>query len=578
MSEPGSPDAGDNDAPLPSWLAAYAQDEIYEWAVLAWRRAAAVKGAWFDERLAEGVVREWPEWARLTTDRFAGMPFVLLPWQELIVRLLVGWMTPSELLDPITHKTTIAYGRLFRRLLLWIPRKNGKTEFLAALGLMFMAMDALPKCEGYVFARDEDQARVTLERMKSIAANSPSLKNETIQHRSGIYFRQLLGGFVLLTGAAEGKHGKMPSVIVGDEIHEWRSLSIANTLRQGTGTRLEPIELYGSTTGRKSNLIGYGVWEETLGILKGHIHDPNTLPVVFAAPPDAAFTDEQAWRLANPTLGLSPTIDYLRREAHLAANNPRKEAEFRCYHMNQWVDEFTRWLDIRKWDACAPDKTAWKRFPAELRGKRAFGAFDVSSTRDVTALTWLFPPQDGVDRWRLIARFWVPEATLEERVRDDRVPYDRWVEMGALETTPGDYVDQNYVLRAILEGQSEFDVERGGFDPWNARKLIADLHEQGVDPDLWMEMRQGILTLGEPSKHFERLVYSGQLDHGGHPILRWMAGNVVVRFDENLNFAPAKKRSREKIDGIVSTVMAVGLACVGEEQVISTGSDALVVL
>lgn len=563
-------------APLPDWLARFETDESYGWAITAWRRCEACPGAWFDHRLAQGVVEEWPSWARLTTDRFAGVPFVLLPWQELIVRLLVGWMIPSELLDPLTHATTTVHGRLFRRLLLWIPRKNGKTEFMAALGLLFMSMDAIQKCEGYVFARDEEQARTTLDRMKAIAANSPALASETIGQRSGLYFKTLAGGFVLLTGAEDGKHGKMPSVIVGDEIHEWRSLAIANTLRQGTGTRLEPIEIYGSTTGRKSNLVGYGVWEESLAILAGQIDDPTTLVVIFAAPADADFRDEAAWKAANPSLGLSPTLPYLRREAKLAGDNPRKEAEFRCYHMNQWVDEFTRWLNLKVWDRCAPDPSAWRRYPQELRGQPCFGAFDVSSTRDLTALTWLFPPRGEDLRWRLVSRFWVPADVVTERSKVDRVPYDRWIDEGALETTPGNYVDQNYVKRAILEGMAEYDVQRGAFDPWNARKLIADLQEEGVDPDLWVEMRQGIQSLGEPSKHFERLVCSGQLDHGGHPIMKWMAGSVVVRFDENLNFAPAKRRSAEKIDGIVSAVMATGIAHASEDQMLMTDASAIV--
>ena len=111
----------------------------------------------------------------------------------------------------------------------------------------------------------------------------------------------------------------------------------------------------------------------------------------------------------------------------------------------------------------------------------------------------------------------------------------------------------------------DFEVQAIAVDPWNARKLMADLQKDGVDPDLMFEVRQGVQSMGEPSKRFETMVFGGQLDHGGQPVLRWMAGNVTIRFDENLNFMPAKKRSAEKIDGIVAAVMAIG-ATMGEEE------------
>lgn len=564
--------------PRPDWLTSVADDEIYGWAANAWRTAAKVKGSWFDYKLADAIVAEWPTWARLTSDRFAGVPFVLLPWQEIIVRLLVGWQVPVETLDPLMHKPAILHVRLFRRLLLWVPRKNGKTEFLAALGLLFFVMDGLVDGEGYVFARDEEQARLPFKKMKLMASMAPGLQNDLIAYGRSIYSKSLRAAINLLSGSDEGKHGKGPSVIVGDEMHEWRSLEVMNTLRQGTAGRLQPMELYGSTTGRKTNKPGMEMWTESVAILEGRIFDPTTLVVIFAAAADADYRDEAAWRKANPSLGLSPTLNYLRLEAAKCADNPRAEAAFRCYHLNQWIAGEVRWIPIRKWDACCDDPEAWKTYPERLRGRQCYGAIDVSSTQDITCLKWAFPPTDDDPKWRVIARYWVPEDSVDRRVKNDQVEYDRWVAMTppALETTPGDYVDQNYVYEAVLEGMAEYDVQGIGFDPWNARKLIGDLQTKaGVDPDILVEMRQGIQTLGEPSKQFERLVFAGEFDHGGHPVSRWMAGNVVVRFDENLNYAPAKKRSAEKIDGIVADVMAVGLANQGVEGMLTIGSDAV---
>lgn len=546
--------------PLPAWLQAVAGDEEYEWAVKAWRRAAAAPDAWFDHAKADKVVAMWPRVFRLTDDRFAGKPFRLNRWQEIIVRLLVGWKIPVEVTDPDTGAPIELHVRLFRRLMLWVPRKNGKSEFLAALALLFWALEGVVGGQGYVFARDEDQAQLPFNKMKAMVAYNEALAGDIQTHKRSLYLKPRAAGFHLLTGAEEGKHGKGPIVILGDEMHEWKSRKIENDLRQGTGTRLQPIELYASTAGLKTNLVGVELWDESVSILDGRIEDPTTLVAIFAASADDEWGDETTWAKANPSLGLSPTLPFLRREAALAVGNPRKEATFRCYHLNQWVESTARWLPMKKWDACASDRTAWRRFAEELKGRPCFGGFDVSSTRDITALTWLFPPDGSAEGWRLLARFWVPEETLAERVKQDRQPYDKWLRDGALETTPGDFVDQGFVEQAILEGFADYQVEALGFDSWNAKKLVADLQKEGVEPERLIEVRQGILSMGEPSKHFERLVFAGQLDHGGHPLLRWMAGNAVVRFDENMNFMPAKKRSAEKIDGIVAGVMALGVA------------------
>ncbi len=416
-----------------------------------------------------------------------------------------------------------------------------------------------------MFARTEKQAKIVLRKMKLMIASNLSLQEDAQSQARSIFLKPTSALFELLTGSEEGKHGGSPTVIVGDEMHEWRSREVENTLRQGTGTRLQPMELYASTAGKKTSPTGLELWDESLAVLDGRIDDPSTLVVLFAAAPEDDFRDPAVWAKANPNLGLSPTKGFLQGEVAKAIDNPRAEAHFRCYHLNQWVDGTARWLTIKRWDACAAAKDSWKLYPQTLLGRPCFGAFDVSSTRDVTALVWVFPPHGEDPKWRMISRFWVPEDTMAERVRADRIPYDRWKDAGAIETTPGDYVDQNYVEQAILEGFDQFDVQRIGYDPWNAGKLIADLQADGIAIEQLVLMRQGIPTLGEPSKHFERLVYSGLLDHGGQPVMRWMAGNVVVRFDENLNFAPAKRRSAEKIDGIVAGVMAVGLAHAGDE-------------
>lgn len=551
--------------PESEWIRHAADDLGYQWARRAWAAAAAEPGAWFDAAKADAVVELWPKVFVLTEDRFAGRPFQLIFWQEIVVRLLVGWKVPTEIVDPESQAPALVDVRLFRRLMLWIPRKNGKSEFLAALAILFWALEGTVAGQGFVFARDENQARIILNKMKAMLASSPMLKGKTQAQAKSIWLPGARSLFQLLSGRPQGKHGLSPTVIAGDEMHEWKSRDLETFLRQGTGARLQPIELYASTAGLKSAITGVELFDESVAILEGRLEDPTTLVVMFAASDDDDWRSEDVWRRVNPSLGLSPTIAFLRREAAKAKDNPRAEADFRRYHCNQWVAAYARWLSAKAWDQGAPDPTAWKRYPEELRGRRCFLAFDVSSTQDPTGLVALFPPETDGERVKIIARAWIPEECIALRKANGKADLTRFVTAGALETTPGNYVDQDYVKAGIEDWLSAYQVEKIGFDPWNARKLFGDLVKDGVPQELLVEMRQGIRTLGEPSKHFERLVYAGQLDHGGHPFMKWMAGHVECCFDRNMNYMPSKGDSSEKIDLIVAGVMAAGLAYQNEE-------------
>lgn len=552
---------------LPPWIASVAADPVYAWAVGAWRRAAAYPGAWFDAAKADRIVTAWPQIFRLTDDRFFGLPFRLLPWQEIIVRLLVGWKRPSEQIDPLTHRLMVVQVRLFRRLDLWISRKNGKSEFLAALGVLFFALERVQKGQGYVFAKNEDQGRIPFGKMQTIIEQAPNLEKAADGTRRidmmkrGIHVRETGSLCELLTGKPGGKHGKSPTMILGDEIHEWTTRELADTLRQGTGSRLQPIELYASTAGIKTALVGWKWYEESVGIARGEIDDPTTLAVVFSLDEDDDWTDERNWARANPSIGLTPTWDFLRGEYRQAKGRPAQEARFRAYHLGQWVDSVSSWIPRAKWKANTTADGSWRDLAAAQRGRRCFGALDVSAKRDITALVWLFPPDEVCDRWVIVPRFWIPEARLEERAQEDRrFDWRRMVAIGAMETTPGDVVDQAFVQAAIGDGLSTYAVEAVGYDPWNAIKLMTDLQADGMAAELQVEIRQGHRSLAGPTASFEEKVFKAEFEHGGHPVLAWMAGNAVVRFDANLNYVPSKIDSRDKIDGIAATVMALTLA------------------
>jgi phage terminase large subunit-like protein len=552
--------------PLPEWLEnLIAGQPCADWAVKAYQKAANVPGSWFDQAKADAVIDMWPKLFKLTINRFAGHPFHLSWWQEIIVRLMVGWKRPIEEIDPATGKLATFHVRVFSDLALWIPRKNGKTEFLAALALLFWWLDGVKGGEGYVFARNAEQAETPFGRITQMVKQLPSREATQFQLLANSIYCPALGtSLQLLTGAAEGKHGKAPYVRLGDEMHEWTTRKIEDDLRQGSGTYLQPIGLRASTAGVKTSLIGMEMWEETQAILDGSRDESSTLAVIFAAGGDDDWADEATWAKANPNLRVSVTLDSLRKEFAKAKMNRRAEAHFRCYHLNQWVEGLTSWIDIRQWDNCTADKTAWQRRREEMKGRMAWGGLDLSISRDVTALEFLFPPEDDDGIWSQYGRYWIPEAALANRDSKFREELQRFADQGALTVVPGEVIDQDIVKAAILEGVADFDVQGVGFDQWQGEGLRQAVIKEGVDEELMVQVPMNIRSLALASAQFERLVYTGKFDHGGDPLLRWMARHVAARFDSNMNFMPDKKKSGEKIDGIMASVIALALS--GQEK------------
>ena len=565
--------------PLPAWLEALIEGQsCTDWVRANWQQAAAVPGAWYDEAKADAIIALWPKLFKFTVFEYAGNPFFLDWWQEIIVRMMVGWKRPTDRADPATGIITKRWVRIFRELTLWVPRKNGKTEFMAALALLFWMLDAPRGGEGYSFARDADQAGITLSRMKEMIKSLPTKDAGQFQVFAGsIYCPAIGASFRVISGAVEGKHGKGAFVRVGDEMHEWRSRKLEDDLRQGTGSYSQPIGLRASTAGRNSSATGLEFWNEAKAIIDGTAPNPSVLAVIFAASQEDDWQDETVWAKANPSLFKGLTIDSLRDEFAKAKLNRRAEAVFRCYHLNHWVDEIDSWINISAWDKCAPDKSAWKTRRAAMEGRRCWGGYDLSTSTDICSLVWLFEPLEGETAWQVIQQSWIPEAALAQRDTLQREQIQRMVDAGALSLIPGSVIDQDVIADAVLSGFADFDVQGVGFDGWQADKLHQDLQKLGLDPELIVKVRMGIHSLGKPSLFFENLVYAGLFDHGGDPLLRWMARNVVARFDENLNPMPAKKRSGEKIDAIMASVIALALSMQEKEESIYETRGLLVI-
>ena len=285
-------------------------------------------------------------------------------------------------------------------------------------------------------------------------------------------------------------------------------------------------------------------------VLDGALEDDRFFAYIAAADEGDDYRDERSWEKANPNLDVSIKRDYLREQCEHAARQPSFLNTFLRLHLNQWTQQITRWISMEAWNSC-------NTTPGPMEGRVAYGGLDLSTKLDISALTLVLPSDDGF--YDLLFRFWVPEELVEERARRHALPdYAAWVRDGHLMATPGNVIDYEFIRRDLLGLAGTLKLRELGFDPWNAQQLATQLSEQ--DGFTMVEMRQGVRTLSEPSKEFEKLIMAKKFRHGGHPVMRWMVSNVTIRRDANENIAPDKEHAAGKIDGVVSTIMGLGRA------------------
>lgn len=532
------------------------------------RRNLWVDGAyWFDEKSAESAVDFFPRHLRLTTGEWAGRPFVLEAWEaDYIIRPLFGWKRADGT-------------RRYRRCYVWIPRKNGKTELAAGIGLLLLVGDAEFGAEVYAIASARDQAAIVFSKAAAMVQLSPSLQEHLSTLKTTIFCPSTSGNFRPLTGRATGKHGLNMSGLVGDEVHEWPSGDLYQFMHDSSSARSQPLEFMISTAGQRG---GYGeeVYAECEKIVEGVIDDPETLVVIFVAPEHADWRDERTWYMANPNLGVSKKLDAMRADARRAMQLPRLENAFKSYHLNIWSEQAQRWLPIdnfddngRKfgWKYCA-GQYSWQELQSVLIGKTCFAGVDLSSTADLSAVVLFFPEQFGLEAPAILSWFYKPEAYIRAHGERDRLPYAAWRNMGALTATPGNVVDYDFIRSDLVRNCERYDIRRIGCDPFNATQFMINLADDLGDAKRAREerrvvkYRQGFLSMSPPSKELERLVIDNRIQHGNHPILTRHATVVAVETDPAGNIKPSKKHTIERIDGIAALVTAMGVSTTLEPE------------
>ena len=483
-----------------------------------------------------------------TKGTWAGKPFALIDWQEQIIRDLFGVLKPNGY-------------RQFNTAYIEIPKKQGKSELAAAVALLLLCGDGEERAEVYGCAADRNQAKIVFDVAVDMVRFCPALSKRVkiLESQKKITYLPTNSSYQVLSADVANKHGFNTHGVIFDELHTQPNRKLFDVMLQGSGdARMQPLYFLITTAGNDTNSICYEVHQKAIDIAEGRKVDPTFYSVIYGAAENEDWTDPKVWKKANPSLGITVGIDKVRAACESARQNPGEENAFRQLRLNQWVKQSVRWMPMDKWDACA--------FPVsedDLEGRICYGGLDLSSTTDITAFVLVFPPLDEEDKYYILPYFWIPEETLDLRVRRDHVPYDLWERQGTLMTTEGNVVHYGYIEKFIEQLGERFNIREIAFDRWGAVQMVQNLEGMGFTV---VPFGQGFKDMSPPTKELMKLVLEERIAHGGHPVLRWMMDNIYIRTDPAGNIKADKEKSTEKIDGAIATIM-------GLDRAIRCGND-----
>lgn len=502
----------------------------------------------------------------------AGENFQLMPWQEKIVRDIFGTLNGDE-------------KREIRTVYIEIPRKNGKSTLCGALVDLLLFADEEPGAEIIGAATDRDQASIVYKHAKKMTKRCPALaeRASVTDYRKKIEYPDLDAEYKAISRDSDKAHGADAHGVIFDELHKQNDRKMWDALSTSQGSREEPIFIAITTAGFDRDSVCWDQHQYTKKVNRGEVDDPSHYGVIFSADPkeqsfpeswheeshpshpedwpgaeswlidddsDLTWRDKEAWEKANPALETHPggfrKIQELQNECKRAKNIPSEQNKFKRLYLNMWTGSETYFIDPDEWHECKDD------FDLDfLRGRKCYGGLDLSSRIDLTSFVLVFPIQGDIYVW---GWYFCPKQTIPKRVEETGIPYDVWAEQGHLTDTPGRTIHYDQVFDTIMSANKHFELQEVAFDQWESVQIVQQLQDERINV---VEMRQTGKIMSDPTKELQRLVKSKEIKHNGNPVLNWQMRNVSVKQYQGGTIKPIKKDNQDKIDGVVSLIMAL---------------------
>jgi len=515
--------------------------------------------------LAEGPFREKPikfspemglrviafieQFVPRVEDERAGEPWIVEPWIAALLYILYGWSWADTGL------------RRFKFAYVEISRGNLKSTLASALCLYELI--STQGASVYTAATDAKAARVVFDTAAQQVRLSPHLKRRIGAFRSSLFITETASKCEPCSADKKSIFAaSRPSFVVLDELHMHDTNEVWRTFATALGKRQNSMMFAITNSGWDRHSICYQQREYTTRVLDGSVPDDSWFGWVCGLDVEdlGHWDEERNWIKANPSLGVAVSLDFLRTQAKKAKESPAELNETLRFHFSVWTESITAWMPMEAWDQCSDPVNG-----EALKRRPCFGGLDLSTTKDISAFVLLFPPYGEDKLWRVLPHFFLPKDNITQRVQRDRVPYDVWERKGLFQLTDGNILDYDFIRAKVNQLAEKYQILEIAFDPYNATQIVTQLQTDGMT---MVNFRQGDVSMTAPLKRLLELVLTKELAHGANPVMRWMAGNVVVKVGPTGLMKPDKEKSREKIDGIVALLNALGRAMTYQQETV----------
>lgn len=506
----------------------YDQDSIYE----------------YNPKRANHAMEFIENFCKHSKGKWAGKPIDLELWQKAFIGSLFGFI----------HK--IDGTRKYREALLIVARKNGKSTLSSGICLYLQIADGEGGAEVYAVATKEKQAKIVWSEAKRMVKKSPVLSK-----RIKALVKELNADFNDSTFQPVGSdsdtldglnvHGASL-----DEIHAWKDKNLYDVIVDGTSAREQPLILMITTAGTVRESVYDMKYEEAERLLlslddEKEYTDPTFLPIIYELDSRKEWTDPKCWKKANPGLGTIKKIDNLQTKVNKAQANPLLVKNLLTKDFNVRETSSEAWLTFEQLN----NKQTFDVM--ELKPNHGIGGTDLSETTDLTAAKVIFMLPNDINVY-VLQMYWLPEELLEQRSKEDKIPYDLWHEAGYLRTTPGNSIHPKFVTEWFLEIRDEYGIYLPwiGYDRWSAKYWVEEM--QGYfGKEAMVPVAQGKQTLSMPMKLLGADLEAKRIIYNNNPIDKWCLSNTAIDIDKNLNIQPDKTNNqRRRIDGTAALLDA----------------------
>lgn len=503
------------------------------------------RGMWFDEAKANKAIGIF-QFLKQRKGRWANQPLTLEPCQLFIVGSLFGWKRGDG-----TRRFRVGYAE--------VPRKFGKSTLAAGIADYLAFFDGEPGAEVYCTATKKDQAKIVWEESKWQLGNAiPAFKTQggyTVQAHN-IHNASKSQNLLYIGADQDSTDGLNPHGVICDEIHAWKSEEFLGKLETAGGARVQPMRFMITTAGTQTSTLYLSEHAYAVSVLNGSYADDSWFVFISCADDAEKWEEEEQWIMANPNVGVTVSLDFLRDEYRRARVSPSKQSMFKRMYLGIITSSADSWVTSEMLDAQSISDG-----PPES-GRSFTGGLDLASVRDITAFIQWFQDDDG-DGGEIVARFYMPQGNIQGRVEEDHVPYDVWAENGWITLTTGRTTDYEYIIRDIEEQCEVYAPLNFAIDPWNGVQVRTALESAGFTV---VKVPQSHQRLDACVNEAERLLENGRVRGFHNPVLRWMFLNAVVNTNARKERKLDKLTSPEKIDGAVAWLNALSEAMANVEE------------